>query len=255
MKRGAIAALALSCACLDSGQTAVEIPLLAAGTSAGEPFPAGNGWTIELQQAALAFGPLYLCAGYQAGALCETARAEWLESAVVDVLSPDARPVGSLQGVSGTVRSWMYDLGITSLLTQQQPLVSAAAQSLAGSSVHIAGIARKDEQVLSFALELAVRQEEATEVGVSVVRKSGSDLFEHELSGDEAGLTVRFAAQPWVRNIDFDALASRPTPAAQLAPDSQALRALRSALVAGERPAFEWSSRPPGGLERSEARK
>jgi hypothetical protein len=228
---------------------AVEIPLLVAGTTASEPIAAGNGWTIELQQAALAFGPMYLCAGYQAGALCETARAEWLESAIVDVLSPEAQLVGSLHGVSGPVRSWMYDLGITSLLTQQQPLVSAAAQSLAGRSARLAGVARKEQQVLPFVLELAVQQAEATELGVSVVRKSGSDAFEHELSGNDQGLTVRFAAQPWVRDIDFDALTSSPTPAAPLEPDSQALRALRGALVAGERPAFEWSVSPKRARE------
>lgn len=246
MKRLVLLALGaqLPCACLDTGQAELSIPLLVAGTSVAEPIAASNGWLIELQQAQLAFGPLYLCAGYQAGGLCETARAEWLDSTVVDALAADAVPAGVLHGVSGPVRSWMYDLGITSLLTQQRPVALGAAQSLGGNSVRLAGVARKEARALSFLLELPVQQEEATELGVSLVRKSSSDAFEQELRGDEA-LTVRFAPHGWVRDLDFDALASSAaSETATLAPESQAERALRSALVAGERPAFEWSSTP-----------
>jgi len=250
------------------------------------PIVGANGWSIELHQAQLAFGPLYLCAGYQAGSLCETARAEWTDSAVVDALDPNALEVGQLTGVSGPIRSWMFDLGITSLLTQQRPEVLSAASSLGGNSVRISGVAVKGSRSLPFAIAMPIQQDEMTEIGASVVRKSTADVFEHRLSDKDQGLTVRFDATPWVREIDFEALVDDSTcvgggaplacagnlefscdasgaisaqrdcealnqtciralgcvDRAELGPDSQGFRAVRSAIVAGARPSFEWTN-------------
>jgi len=197
-------------ACLDTGQGRASIPLRVAGTSPGA-FDVTSDWSVELSRAELAFGPLYLCPGFQAGSLCETARMEWTESAVVDGLDPDAREVGLLNGATGPVKSWMFDLGITSLLTQQRPVALSAAQTLGKNSVRVEGIARNDIHAIPFLLELAVQQEEQTEIGVCVVRKSGSDRFEHEVTGAEAALTVRFDPRRWVQDIDFDSLIENAT--------------------------------------------
>lgn len=274
--------------CVDVGQEPVSVAMRVAGTSSEGPASAANGWSIELDRAELAFGPLYLCAGYQAGSLCDTARAEWGGSAVVNALDAEAHDVGALTGVSGSAHSWMYDLGITSLLTQQRPNVLPAAESLGGNSVRLEGVARKAAHEVPFTVELPVQQEAATEIGVCVVRKSGSDRFAHELSRNDSALTVRFDAAFWMRDVDFDELvedascapggpnvvcagtteltcsseglldAQRDCAAEGLAcirgqgcvervrfePGSQGHRAVRSALVAGARPAFEWSATP-----------
>ncbi|MEY4544715.1 MAG: hypothetical protein RL685_910 [Pseudomonadota bacterium] len=238
-------------ACLDTGQDRASVPLRLAGATPSV-LELASAWSVELSRAELAFGPLYLCPGFQAGSLCEIARLEWTESAVVDGLDPSARDAGLLKGATGPVRSWMYDLGISSLLTQQQPLALSAALELGNNSVRVEGIARNGVHAIPFLVELPVQQEEQTEVGVSVVRKSGSDRFEHDVTGDEAALTVRFDPAGWVQDIDFDALVedapcgtgaggSGCVDQVRFAPDSQGYRAVRGALTAGERPAFEWS--------------
>jgi hypothetical protein len=286
--RGLVIVALAAVSCVDTGQDRVDIPLRVAGTAVAEPVPAVNGWLVELTRAELAFGPLYLCAGYQAGSLCDTARVEWVESAIVDALDPEAVSGGALHGVTGPVRSWMYDLGITSLLTQQRPVALSAARDLGGNSVVIEGVARKDQHAISFVVELPIQQEEATEIGASVVRKSGSDRFEHEVTGDETALTVRFDPRPWVHDFDFDALVEDAVCAPggpaivcngvtertcdvdgatveqrdcaelgmaclrgsgcsaelRFAVESQGYRAVRTALVAGERPTFEWGNGP-----------
>jgi hypothetical protein len=201
----AFALALLHVSCIDTGQHELSIPLRVGGSSP-EPVAGANGWSIVLHEAALAFGPLYLCAGYQAGSLCESARAEWTDSAVVDALDSNAFEVGQLTGVSGPVRSWMYDLGITSLLTQQRPEVLSAASSLGGNSVRISGVATKGTRTLPFAIAMPVQQDEMTEIGASVVRKSTADVFEHRLTDKDQALTVRFDAAPWVREIDFESL-------------------------------------------------
>jgi hypothetical protein len=274
--------------CADVGQDAASIPLRVGGSSVGSPISAASGWTIELTRADLAFGPLYLCAGYQAGSLCDTARAEWIETAVVNALDANAHDVGVLTGVTGNVRSWMYDLGITSLLTKQTPEPLAAADMLDGNSVRLEGVARKAPHAIPFLLAIPIQQDEATEIGASVVRKSGGDRFDHEITGDEAAFTVRFDPSSWMKDVDFEALVEDSTCAAggpavvcantielqcssagaidsqrdcaveglaclrgvgctdrtAFAPGSQGARAVRTALVAGVRPTFEWSDAP-----------
>ena len=270
--------------CIDDPQETATVPLRLAGTSVDSRFPGTSGWTIQLDTAELAFGPLYLCAGAQAGELCDTARAEWLDSAVVDVLSPTPVAVGELQGVTGPVRSWMYDLGIVSLLTRQEPLALDAAEKLGGNSLRLVGTATRDSDAVPFTAELAIRQEEGNERGVSVVRKASNDPFDHEIIGSGEQLTVTFDARPWLSAIEFErfvddgsCVAGGPAlvcsgsleqtcaadgqvestrecgdtgdicvPGAgcvdrvRVAPDSQAQRAIRNQVTAGQRPVFEF---------------
>lgn len=253
--RAPIAVLALALAsCIDTGQERVSIPLEVVGVDAS-PFVADVDWTIALDAADTAFGPLHLCAGGQAGSLCDTARLEWTGSVVVDALDPTPQPAGELVGVSGSVRSWMYDHGITSLLTQVEPLVLDAAVALGGNSIRLAGVARRDGVSLRFVLAMPLRQDELTEQGAPIVRKSANDAFDHDVVGDERALRVRFDPRPWLTTIDFDGLVAAADCAAEgpqfvcaidavLGPESQAGRALRTAIVAGRRPEFEWVLAP-----------
>lgn len=244
----ALGASLLLGSCIDTGQAPATVPLRAAGTAVTEPISSKNDWTVELTRADVAFGPLYLCAGTQAGALCDTARLEWLESVVIDALDAESHAAGELEGVTGPVRSWMADLGITSLLTQQDPLVLAAAQELGGRSLVLEGVARKMPHTIGFRVEIPIEQEKDGEIGVSVLRKSGSEAFEHDVTGEEEALTVRFDPKPWARAIDFDAVVrdldcaddgctieltfSRGDPVGQ---------AVRTAVLSGGKPAFEWN--------------
>jgi hypothetical protein len=244
----------LSSACIDAGQEHVTIRLRAAGTDATEPRVTVTGWQVELERAELAFGPFYLCAGYQAGALCETARAEWVDSAVVNALNPTPRSLGELSGSTGLVRSWMYDLGLASLLTRDEPVVLAAAKELGDNSVRIEGTARKGQHMLAFGFAAPISQSSATEPGVPVVQHRSSDHFEHKVSLRDEGLTIRFDPWAWLVDVDFDRLQSLdlcvPENTAlecidadgrvRFSESAQGHRAIRSAVLAGQRPTFEW---------------
>ncbi|MBL8955936.1 MAG: hypothetical protein JNK82_34495 [Myxococcaceae bacterium] len=199
----------LLAACVDTGQEPVSFAMRVAGTAPAAPAPALNGWEITLDSARLAFGPLYLCPGFQAGSLCDTARAEWVDSAVVDVLDPATYDAGTVEGSTGPVRSWMFDYGVVSLLTQQQPVALAAAQRLDGNSLRLSGSARKGGRELPFALDVRIQQ--VVEGGASIVRKSDTDTFSHDLAVGDTALTVRFDARPWLRDVDFDALVEMGT--------------------------------------------
>ncbi len=195
--------------CADNSQQPLRMTLSAAGRDTPQfDIAAGdNNWQVQLERAELAFGPFVLCPGAQAGDLCDIARAEWLGSAVVNVLSPTPQTLGSMAGFSGTTRPWMYDVGITSMLTEDEPVVLAAAAQLDDNSVIIeARATRQDGLAIPFRIALPIRQDKETETGVPVIRKSGGGDFEHDLSPATAGLTVVFDAQPWLGSIDFEGL-------------------------------------------------
>lgn len=204
MKRFAIITLMLS-ACLgtDTGQERVSLPLYLAGAELSSPLTAAGGIQLEIDNAELAFGPLYLCAGNTAGELCDTARLEWLDSRVVDLLRPTPERAGELSGVSGTVRSFMYDLGISSQLTRADPYPLEAARELAGASFRVSGSALLKGLKVPFSAELTVQQGPGTEQGVPVIRKSVSERFEHDIRSDEQGLLVRFDAGDWLSSLEL----------------------------------------------------
>ena len=204
MMRRAITCLLVVSACgVDTGQERVAVPLYLAGSDLGAPLPAAGGSTLTIDSAELAFGPLYLCAGNTAGELCDTARLEWLDARVVDLTRETPERAGELTGVSGTVRSFMYDLGISSQLTRDQPYTLAAARELGGVSFRVSGRADVAGVELPFRAELAVQQSAGTEPGVPVIRKSTSERFSHEVSPDESGVLIRFDARSWLRSVDL----------------------------------------------------
>src|ERR1700712_265658 len=191
MKRSFMWLLALA-AGVETGQGRLALPLYLAGSGLTAPLTAAGGISLEIERAELAFGPLYLCAGNTAGELCETARLEWLQTRVVDLTSAVPTAAGELTGISGPVRSYMYDLGISSQLTRDEPYVLAAAQTLGDASLRVAGNAQLSGATVSFEAQLAVQQTAGTEPGVPVVRKSVSESFVHEITPHEGGVLVRF---------------------------------------------------------------
>ena len=288
MRRAFLAPMLLLAACVDTGQERVSLPLYLAGSDLSAPLTAAGGIELQIETAELAFGPLYLCAGNTAGELCDTARLEWLDSRVVDLTRAAPERAGELSGVSGTVRSFMYDLGISSQLTRDAPYTLEAARQLDGASFRVAGSALLKGERVPFSAELSVQQGPGTEQGVPVIRKSVSEPFEHDVGPDEAALLVRFDAAAWLSSLELRSYA-RDTTCSQDGPplacegsiehscasdgsvqtsrdcaalgqaclaavgctsalrfeeSSEAHRALRNALLVGQRPTFAWGFAP-----------
>lgn len=243
--------VAITSGCAETGQDQARIPLFVAGSDLSEPIVALGGVRVAIDRADLAFGPLYLCAGATAGDLCDTARLEWLDTVVLDATDPTPVQAGELEGVTGPVRSWMYDLGISSQLTRDDPFVLAAAAQLGGASFVLTGKVELERIERAFFASVPIQQTDETELGVPVVRKSASEPFQHDVTGEESGLLVRFDARAWVRAVDFRPYLTEEACAdgacadeLTLEPDSQAFRSLRNALLSGGRPSFSWNIRP-----------
>lgn len=202
-----IAALGVGCA--DTGQDRTSLTLFVVGADVAEPVVAAADVPIIIDRADLAFGPLYLCAGTTAGELCETARLEWLDTVVVDTTNPEVARAGELIGVTGPVRSWMYDLGISSQLSREDPYILDAALELGGMSFVLEGRALVTGIEVPFAVSVPIQQTDDTELGVPVIRKSLSETFSRDVTSDESPLTVRFDPAPWVEGINFAPYVSR----------------------------------------------
>ncbi len=207
LTRGACLTLLLALAgCIDTVQREARVELKLAGTDISKPFAGRDGASISLSRAQLAFGPLTLCAGREAGDLCDDALAEWRESAVVDALDPEPKRAGELVGITGSTRSYMYDLGIVSLLTQQQPVPLAAARELSGHSVWLEGTVELRGRTVPFRARLAMAQSELSARGVPIVRKSPSERFAQRITAEGQQLLIRFDPRDWVVSVDFAAL-------------------------------------------------
>ena len=194
--------------CLETGQEATTVELSVAGTDTSGPIEGRGGVPITLERADVAFGPLYLCAGFTAGTLCDEALAEWPDAVVVDTLSSEPSRVGTMAALSGVTHSYMYDYGIVSRLTTPgMPLVTPAAEELGRASVVVEGRAEIQGQVVPFLLAIRIEQMEEVEQGVPVVRSGESDGIDAEISpAGRSQLLVRFDPSSWLTQADFSTL-------------------------------------------------
>jgi hypothetical protein len=248
---GSALALPFVCAlagCGDVGQSQAEVPLYVSGSELAGLVAATGDVMLTIDRAELAFGPLYLCAGAQAGELCDTARLEWLGSVRIDLKEAAPRYAGTLSGTTGRVRSWMYDLGISSQLTASDPFVLDAAQELGGASLVVEGRASQGDLQVPFVVGVVIQQGADVERGVPVVRKGKGDVFNHDVSGAEPGLWVRFDASAWLSKLDLRSELARSACATEaacsepirFAPDGVTYRGLHNAVVSGRRPELDW---------------
>jgi hypothetical protein len=195
MKR-ALLLLCLVCSCADAGQERVSLPLSARGSAARTLQIAGA--SVTLTRAELAFGPAYLCASEQARAeLCEVARAELLDVKLLNALDGSTQPIGTLAATTGTVGSGLFDYGISWLLTEAQPRVSAAAPG--GHSALLEGTLESGGRTLRFLAAIDVKPQSAGEAAVNGQRNA------HELTGTEQ-VVLTVDPQRWIDRLDVEAL-------------------------------------------------
>ncbi len=232
--------LALIAGCADAGGGRISFALHAAGTASNQA-QAGV-WNITFDEAALAFGPLWLCAADGEQASCETARAEYLDAAIIDLLDPSSHELGEVTGTEGFVGSFGYDYGFVSLLTDTEPLALPAAQALEGS-VRLVGRATKGTREVEFTAVLSLSQSEVDiEPGVPVVRRASEDA-RHVIDQNTTRLDLRFDPAVLVKKVDFELLSEQTNvvisqPATPQ--NAQAVAALRLALQNEAVPALQW---------------
>jgi hypothetical protein len=157
-----------------------------------------------LSEATLAFGPFYLCSGAQAGPSCDTALGEWKDSRALDLLRTAPVTLGELSGYGGRALSYMHDCGIVSLLTQDEPLVLAAAEEQGGHSVVLVGAAEptvSGAPRVPFRIELDIASSNQADRGQPVVRSSPGQ-FDAAIDGDTTSLTVAFDAGAWLTEVN-----------------------------------------------------
>ncbi len=231
--------------CLDTGSEALTFPLRVGGSGTNS-ITDRSGFEIELQQARLVIGPLYLCSSPGGGELCELARAEWQDSVDVDLLSSEDSLAGDVLGHAGTIRSYMFDLGYSSLLTRSETLPSPAAEKLRGS-LRLAGTARRDAVVVSFAGTLALQAGEQTEKGVALLR----GRLETPVDLDEvSSMRIQFDLADWFSTLRFEDIASADgcttacTVEAPLENGSELGRMLTSTILGGQRPEVTFKRKP-----------
>jgi hypothetical protein len=101
----------------------------------------------------------------------------------------------------------MFDLGLSSQLTEREPVVLDAARQLGGVSLLLEGRAELSGVWIPFSAAVPVQQSGETELGVPVLRSGESDAFSHEVTRHDAGLVVRFDPRPWLAGVELRAFA------------------------------------------------
>ncbi|MET0340896.1 MAG: hypothetical protein ABW252_07825 [Polyangiales bacterium] len=183
-------------ACGDTGRERVEVPLVATGTPAREVV-AGTA-RVTLTRADVAFGPAYFCASEAGRAeLCEVAAAELRAAAAIRALDPVAQPLGTIQAVTGEVRSTVYDLGMPWLITQPQPTAQPAAPE--GHSAVLEGTLVDGARSLRFRAVLDVTPASRGDAALSGQRT-------RHVIGESTGLTLVVDPSAWVDRLDVAAL-------------------------------------------------
>lgn len=222
--------------CLEAPQTEVAYEANAQATLA-RSFVVGA-VTVKLSRAELAFGPVYFCAATSGSAtLCRSALGEVTRVSRIDLLSPDPQPLGTVRGFSGTVRSASYDLGLHWFDTSFAVEPSPAAPD--GHSMVVEGTLSRGAEVdvpFRFFLDAVPQYQGQRAVPTAA---AAADIAE---TGTR--LTVAFEPEPWLRQIDFDAvLATAPRPIV-LDTKSPAHGAVLVGIKVARPPEFRWSQTP-----------
>ncbi len=188
-------------ACLTAPQSQVEYD--ATFVPPASRTVVSGAWTVTLTRAELAFGPAYFCAAASGSStLCASAVAELRDVVRIDALSPAPVPLGRVHGVTGSIRSVSYDLGILWLDSQSQP--TAHPHAPAAHSGILEGHADKEGDSLPFVIFLDAVPQYQGQHAVATARAEG------DVASSDSLLEVHVDVARWVAQIDFDAAAQRP---------------------------------------------
>jgi hypothetical protein len=227
-----LAAVALLVGCGDTGQPRVGHGAFAVGTAAHAVTV--GAWSVTLDVARIGFGPTIFCASRSASEdLCSSSLAEIAAVAPVDLLSPAPQSLGRVDGFVGTVRSTGFDYALPWFATDDTPRVTSAAPG--GHSIHLEGKAVSSAKTFRFVIDADV-------VGPTPGRR-GVYYAPLDTVIDESTkrLDVRFDANRWLDQIDFDDLAASGADPVVVAPDARAANAVIVAATSLAVPTFTWS--------------
>jgi hypothetical protein len=229
-----VALLAASSSCVDRGRTRVSIPVHGAGTGT-RTFVVGD-TNVVLDDARVAWGPAYFCTTPFADVdLCPTALAEVRSAATIDALDDTPQMVGELEGISGTLRSAMFDYGITWLLPAAAASVDPGAVDGAHSA-HFAGSATRAGVTRHFVVDVDMIPRSS---GVSAAH--GVPTL-HTLSERADALVVRFDPAAIFAGADFSELSTMTGDPVVVPEDSSIYQTVVIALSSSALPAFEWAT-------------
>ena len=208
------------CGCEDAGRARIEVLLEGAGT--GDVTLSGGEAALTLTRADVSFGPIYFCASEGAAAeLCGAALLEHTETETLEALSSAPESLGKLRGITGSVRSALYDYGISWLATSQSPEPNAG--SAQRHSAVLEGVIESAGQRVEFLAEIDVPPRSRGTLAMN------GQPARHELT--EHTKRLRVVANPvrWFERVDLDALlasAGEGDGPLTIAPGSQAYEAI-----------------------------
>lgn len=225
--------------CIDTGSQRFELGYSVESTGT-HTFAGRDGWTVTLEDAHIAFGPIYLCQATRPGDFCEVAVAEQLVVQDVDVLAGDRRSLGTLTATAQTVRSYMAELGRPWAYTDRRA-TALDDTVLGGHSLRLSGFGEDGTgRRVNFSAELDFS---GSQVGTVPVRV---DLDQELQLSPGSSITLRFDPERWFPDLDFEVLHDDDGPDVQtveLESDTQAYRSLRLALVANATPELIFNER------------
>jgi hypothetical protein len=234
--RGLAPIALLTCAaCSGTGQPDVDYAAFAAPEAAAT-INADHGWSVTLDKATVAFGPVYFCASASGSAtLCQTAIGELLTTTAFDALDPAPRALGTAHGFIGKIQSASYDYGIHWFLTDDAPNPSSDAPG--GHSAQFTGTAVKAGKTVHFRADVDVVPQFQGQ------RAAPSQAASATIAGEGERLDIHFAIGQWFEHVDFD-----EAPAGEglyvISAGTRNHGAIVIGMTAEAPPAFVWSEAP-----------
>lgn len=196
--------LALSCKIGSTGEALITYTLTGQGTPEATSFESKDGWQVELDEATLVMGPLYLCShvptfstkGADSLTDCGKTMGEFSGATLFDALSATPQELGTVDGLSGQINSLFYDHGWLWLQTMGEPEPVMESEH----SLRITGTATKDASAFDFVFEIDLKPISKglqTVMGVAV---------DYEGDTDTSNMTITADPRRWLRNVNFGPL-------------------------------------------------
>jgi len=176
-----------------------------------------RGWKIELEQAYMLIGPMYLLEGEPQASLWDYLRpwsiahahvnangqkvlAELREHFVLDLLKLSPTSLGAIKGIEGNAQTAELHLlppGRTRLSKH-----SASITNVSNATVHAKGKASKGQEVRPFQLTLTLPKTDNKQL----VQNIGTEIDLQEDNIEQGRLQLRIYVDRWFTNVDFMSL-------------------------------------------------